>query len=110
MKTLAALTLGLAVIGAVSPVMARDGDQQRLAQCQSELHKIYGEDASIRLKSLSHKRGGTYMRLKTVPAQGESLVLTCQVDKEGTIYLLDSDGVALVVPTDDTAGKVSLTN
>ena len=48
------------------------------------------------------------MRIKTIPAEGESLLVSCLVDREGGITLTDSEGVALTAPAYDTADKVSL--
>ena len=79
-----------------------------MAACEAGLQALYGADTSVKLKSLSHKRAGAHLRFKVKPVDGESLRVTCLVDKAGEVSLMDSDGVALGTGDYDVADQVSL--
>lgn len=109
MKKIAAITVtGLALAVTSLYATAREGDSQRLAGCEAELQQMYGEETSVKLKSLSHKRGGASLRLKVRPAESDSRMVTCRVDKAGAISLEDSQGVALNDAKNNTVSQVSL--
>lgn len=108
MKKIAIVVAGLTLAGTSLYTVAREGDSERLAGCESELQQMYGEDTAVKLKSLSHKRGGASLRLKVRPAQSDSRMVTCRVDKAGAISLEDSQGVALKGTQNSTVGQVSL--
>lgn len=108
MKTLTALTLGLIMSTAALPTLAAKMDKNQLALCKSELGAIYGDDARFKLKSINGRRNK--MRIKAIPVDGESLIVTCWKDSSGTIQLVDRNGVALVNPSYDSIDKVSASN
>lgn len=108
MKKIVILVIGLTIAMTSLYAAAREGDSERLAGCESRVQALYGEDAGVKLKSLSHKRGGTFIRLKVKPVDSDRQLLTCRVDKAGVISLTDSNGVALVAPGHTAAEQVSL--
>ena len=108
MKKVAITMVGVLMAGMAVCAMASKQDRENLAQCTSSIEALYGEDARTKLKGVKNSRSGSTMRIKTIPAEGESLLVSCLVDREGGITLTDSEGVALTEPTYDTADKVSL--
>jgi len=90
------------------PSVAGTHDRENLAQCKSELRKVYGDNTTMKLKSIRRSRAGAQMRIKTIPAGDESRLVTCWIDSEGAANMVDKEGVALVAPAYDTADKVSL--
>ena len=108
MKKVAITMVGVLMAGMAVGAMASKQDRENLAQCKSSIEAVYGEDARTKLKGVKNKRSGTTMRIKTIPAEGESLLVSCMVDREGGITLTDSEGVALTDPAYDAADKVSL--
>jgi hypothetical protein len=108
MKKVVITTVGVLLAGLAVGAMASKQDRENLAQCTSSIEALYGEDARTKLKGVKNSRSGSTMRIKTIPAEGESLLVSCLVDREGGITLTDSDGVALTDPAYDTADKVSL--
>ena len=108
MNKIALLVIGLVITVSSLSVAAREGDTERMAACESGLQALYGADTSMKLKSLSHKRTGAHLRFKVKPTDGDSLRVTCLVDKEGGVSLMDSDGVALGTESYDARDQVSL--
>jgi hypothetical protein len=108
MKKIALLVIGLAIAGISLSAAAREGDVERLAACEAGLQALYGAETGVKLRSLSHKSGGAYLRLKVKPAGGDSQRVTCLVGKTGDISLMDSNGVALATGDYDAADQVSL--
>ena len=97
-----ALCLQLAVLGAP----AQAGQEAQLAQCKAALASVYGEDARVKLRSISRGREGK-MRLKVVPAAADSLVANCWIGADGTVRLEDRDGMAITAPGSQAAEAVS---
>ena len=108
MNKIALLVLGLVITLGSLNAAAREGDSERLAACEAGLHELYGDATGVKLKSLSHKRAGAYLRLKVKPAGGDSHRVTCLVDKAGAVTLMDSNGVALGAGEIDTADQDGL--
>ena len=108
MKKVAITMVGVLMAGMAVSAMASKQDRENLAQCTDSIEALYGEDARTKLKGVKNSRSGSTMRIKTIPAEGESLLVSCLVDREGGVTLTDSDGVALTDPAYDTADKVSL--
>jgi hypothetical protein len=106
MKTLTTLTLGLIMSTAALPTLAAKMDADQLAQCKSELGAIYGDDARFRLKSINGRQNK--MRIKAIPVDGKSLIVTCWKDSSGRLQLVDREGVALVNPSYDPTDKVTV--
>jgi hypothetical protein len=48
------------------------------------------------------------MRIKAVPSEGESQMVTCWIDSEGATNMVDKEGVALGVPDYTSSDKVSM--
>ena len=109
MKILPAIIIGLAVSGAASSSLATTSEREQLAQCKSGLEAIYGEDSRFKLASIRTGRQ-VKMRIKAIPAEGNSVLVSCWIDSGGKLNLTDKAGVALTTPTYDSADKVSLNN
>ena len=107
MKMFRRVTIGMVLAGVAGPALAASQDQQHLAQCKSELKRVYGEDSRVKLKSIKRSRNGNQMRIQAVIPDGENQMATCWIDGEGVANLQDQSGVALTVPAFDSADKVS---
>ena len=110
MKKVAITIVGVVLSGSAVFTMAGTKASEQLALCKSEIQAVYGAEVNTRLKSVKQRRSGTQMSIYTIPPEGESVMLTCVVDREGELNLTDRDGVAVAVPTYDTADKVSLSD
>ena len=108
MKTLTAITMGLILAGTALPSLAGTKDNENLAQCKAELKKVYGEDTRLKLKSIKRSRSGNQMRINAIPAEGDSQLVTCWVDRDGQINMMGKDGVAIIAPGADMGNQVSL--
>jgi hypothetical protein len=108
MKTFTSFAVSMVLASAAMPSIAGTHDRENLAQCKSELRKVFGDNSSMKLKSIKRSRGNAQMRIKTVPAGGESQMVTCWIDSEGTANMVNKEGVALTTPQYDAADKVSL--
>ena len=108
MKTLATATLGLVLAATSVAVSAGSQDREDLTQCKNAVIRVFGEVTNVKLKGIKQVRGGARMRIKATPAQGDSEVVTCWVDKSGITNIHDSEGVAMTVPGYDSSDKVSL--
>ncbi len=108
MKKIAITLVGVLAAGAAVTAMAGKTDSEQLTACVAGIEAIYGDDARTKLRGVKNVRSGTKMRIKTMPADGDSLMVTCVAAKDGTVALTDSDGVALTAPAYNTADKVSL--
>ena len=108
MKTLAIATLAMILAGTSVAVSAGSQDREDLTQCKNAVIRVFGEDTNVKLKGIKRVRGGAHMRIKAVPAEGDSEVVTCWVDKSGITNIHDSAGVAMTVPGYDSSDKVSL--
>ena len=110
MKTFTSFAVSMVLASAAVPAIAGTHDREDLAQCKSELRKVFGDNSTMKLKSIKRSRNGAQMRIKTVPADGESRMVTCWVDSEGLANMVDKEGIALVVPQYDNSDKVSLSD
>ena len=108
MKMFRRVTIGMVLAGVAAPSLAANVDRENLAQCKSELKRVYGEDSRMKLKSIKRSRQGNQMRIQTSIGDGQLHVATCWVDREGMVNLVDKNGVALTEPEYDEADKVSL--
>lgn len=108
MKTFTSFAVSMVLASAALPAMAGTHDRENLAQCKSELRKVFGDNTTMKLKSIKRSRGGAHMRIKTIPVGGESQMVTCWVDSEGMTNMVDKEGVAVVSPIYDDGDKVSL--
>ena len=90
--------------------MAVSADREDLAQCKSELKRVYGEDSRLKLKSMKRSRHGNQMRIQAIIPDAGSEMVTCWVDRDGVANMLDHEGVALVAPEFDSMDKVSQSN
>jgi len=107
MKMFRRVTIGMVLAGVAAPSMAANANSQHLAQCKSELKRVYGEDTRSKLKSLKRKRSGNHMQIQSV-VDGVRSLSTCWVDREGDINLLDREGVAIDVPAGRAAQNITL--
>ena len=107
MKMFRRVTIGMVLAGVALPSMAGSMDREHLAQCKSELKKVYGDDARLKLKSIKRSRGGNQMRIQAVGSEGGSEMTTCWIDSAGVTNLQDHDGLALTAPDYDTSDKVT---
>lgn len=110
MKKVTVTLVGVVMAGLAVSAMAAKQDRAHLAQCKADIQAVYGEETRTKLKGVKNGRSGTSMRIQTIPAAGESMVLTCTVDRDGVSNLMNSEGVALTVPAYDPADKVSLSD
>lgn len=110
MKMFKRVTIGMVLAGVAVPSLAGSLDREHLAQCKSELKRVYGEDSRMKLKSIKRSRGGNQMRIQAVVPDGGSHMSTCWVDSEGMTNMLDQEGVALVIPGFDSEDKLSAAN
>ena len=110
MKTFTSFAVSMVLVSAAVPAIAGSHDREDLAQCKSELRKVFGDNSTMKLKSIKRSRNGAQMRIKAVPAGGESRMVTCWVDSEGLANMVDKEGIALVVPQYDNSDKVSLSD
>ena len=110
MKTFTSFAVSMVLASAAVPSIAGTHDRENLAQCKSELRKVFGDNSTMKLKSIKRSRGSAQMRIKTIPAGGESQMVTCWVDNNGVANMIDKEGVALVVPQYDAGDKVSLSD
>lgn len=108
MRTFTSFAVSMVLASAALPSMAGTHDREHLAQCKSELRKVFGDNTTMKLKSIKRSRGGAHMRIKTVPNGGESRMVTCWVDSEGMTNMVDREGVALIAPTYENGEAVSL--
>lgn len=108
MKTFTSFAISMVLASAAVPTMAGTNDRENLAQCKSELKKVFGDDARMNLKSMKRSRGDVHMRILARPAGGDSQMVTCWVDGSGLTNVVDKQGVALAAPVLDTGEKVSL--
>jgi len=108
MKTFTSFAVSMVLASAALPSIAGTHDRENLAQCKSELRKVYGDNTMMKLKSIKRSRGGAHMRIKTTPQEGGSQMVTCWVDNEGMTNMVDQEGVALVAPAYEAGDKVSL--
>ena len=110
MKTFTSFAVSMVLASAAVPSIAGTHDRENLAQCKSELRKVFGDNSTMKLKSIKRSRSGAQMRIKTIPTGGESQMVTCWIDSEGEANMIDKEGVALVVPQYDNSDKVSLSD
>ncbi len=110
MKTFTSFAVSMVLASAALPAMAGTHDRENLAQCKSELRKVFGDNTTMKLKSIRRSRGGAHMRIKTIPFGSESRMVTCWIDNEGMTNMVDKEGVAVVSPLYDDSDKVSLTD
>lgn len=94
MKTMAAITVALWVAGTTLTAQAGRDDNRHLALCEAEVNAVMGADSSSKLIGIKRRRGPDELRIKVVPAHGNSLLVSCSVI-EDRVQLLDRDGVAL---------------
>ena len=106
MKTFTSFAVSMVLASAALPSVAGTHDRENLAQCKAELRKVFGDNSTLKLKSIKRSRDGAHMRIKTVPVDGESQMVTCWVDSEGMTNMIDKEGVAVVAP--NYGDKVSL--
>jgi len=109
MKTFTSFAVSMVLASAAIPSVAGTQDRENLAQCKSELRKVFGDNTVMKLKSIKRSRGGAHMRIKTIPSGSESQMVTCWVDSEGITNVVDKQGVALVSPQ-ERAEELSLNN
>jgi len=109
MKTFTSFAVSMVLASAALPSVAGTHDRENLAQCKSELRKVFGDNTTMKLKSIKRSRAGNQMRIKTLPAGGQSQMVTCWVDNDGLTNVVDKEGVALVSPLYD-GDKVSFNN
>ena len=107
MKIFRRVTIGMVLAGVALPSMAGSADREHLAQCKSELRKVYGEDTRMKLKSIKRSRNGNQMQILAVGGDGGSEMTTCWVDGDGFANMRDHEGVALSVPAYDVGDKLS---
>jgi len=108
MKTFTSFAVSMVLASIALPSAAGTHDRENLAQCKAELRKVYGDNTTLKLKSIRRSREGAHMRIKTIPAGAESQMITCWVDGEGTTNMVDKGGVAVVAPVYDAGDKLSL--
>ncbi len=108
MKTFTSFAVSMVLASAALPSMAGTHDRENLAQCKSELRKVFGDSTTMKLKSIKRSRDGSQMRIKTIPSEGESQMVTCWIDSEGATNMVDKEGVALGVPDYTSSDKVSM--
>jgi hypothetical protein len=108
MKTFTSFAVSMVLASAALPAMAGTHDRENLAQCKSELRKVFGDNTSMKLKSIKRSRDGAHMRIKTLPSGGESQMVTCWIDSEGATNMVDKEGVAFGIPDHDAGDKVSM--
>jgi hypothetical protein len=107
MKMFKRVTIGMVLAGVAIPAMATAPDSAHLAQCKSDLKRVYGEDTRLKLKSIKRSRNGNQMRIKAIVPDSGSHMTTCWVDHDGVTNMQDKNGVALVAPSFDSGDKVS---
>lgn len=100
-KTIAAITFSALAAVASSSQAASTMDRQHLAQCKSDLARVYGEDDWLRLKAVNRVRGKAHMRIKVISDQGPNSMVTCWVDRDGRTQAVDSEGLAVAIPGSD---------
>jgi hypothetical protein len=100
----------MVLAGVAAPGLAATVDRENLAQCKSQLKRVYGEETRMKLKSIKRSRNGNQMRIQTIVPGAKSEMITCWVDHDGVANMQDHDGVALVFPEFDSADKVSQSN
>ena len=110
MKTFTSFAVSMVLASAALPSMAGTHDRENLAQCKSELRKVFGEDTRMKLKSIKRRSGDVHMAILARPAEGESQLVTCWVDNTGLTNMVDKEGVALAAPMLNTGDKVSMNN
>lgn len=110
MKTFTSFAVSMVLASAALPSVAGTHDRENLAQCKSELRKVFGDNTTMKLKSIKRSRDGAHMRIKTMPSGGESQMITCWVDSEGATNMVDKEGVALGAPDYKAGNKVSMTD
>ena len=108
MKMFRRITIGMVLAGVAAPGLAASADREDLAQCKSELKRVYGEDTRLKLKSIRRTRTGNQMRIQTIIPDAGSEMVTCWVDQDGVANMQDHDGIALIVPEFDSMDKVTL--
>ena len=106
MKMFRRITIGMVLAGVAGPGLAATANQDDLAQCKSELKRVYGEDTRLKLKSIKKKRDGNQMRIQAIGG-GASHMATCWVDREGVTNMIDKDGVALIAPEFEGGNQVT---
>ena len=110
MKTFTSFAVSMVLASAALPTMAGTNDRESLAQCKSELRKVFGEDARMKLKSIKRRSGDVHMGILAKPSEGESQLVTCWVDNTGLTNMVDREGVAITAPMLDNGDKVSMNN
>ena len=110
MKMFRRITIGMVLAGVAAPGLAASVDREDLAQCKSQLKRVYGEETRMKLKSIKRSRNGNQMRIQTIVPGAKSEMVTCWVDQDGVANMQDHDGVALVFPEFDSADKVTQSN
>ncbi len=108
MKTFTSFAVSMVLASAALPAMAGSQDRENLAQCKSELRKVFGDNTVLKLKSIKRSRNGAQMRIKTIPSGEESQMVSCWVDNEGITNMVDKEGVAISMPQYEAQDKVSL--
>ena len=104
MKIFTSFAVSMVLASAALPSVAGTHDRENLAQCKAELRKVFGDNSTLRLKSIKRSRNGAHMRIKAVPVDGERQMVTCWVDQHGMINMIDKEGIAVVAPNyGDTA-------
>ena len=78
MKTFTSFAVSMVLASAASPSVSGTHDRENLAQCKAELRKVFGDNSTLKLKSIKRSRNGTHMRIKTLPVDGESQMVTCR--------------------------------
>ena len=106
MKAFTSFAVSMVLASAALPSAAGTHDRENLAQCKAELRKVFGDNSTLRLKSIKRSRNGTHLRIKTLAVDGERQMVTCWVDIEGVTNMIDKEGVAVVAP--DYGDTVSL--
>jgi len=110
MNKLATMTFGLVMATTSLGAAADRNDRAHLAMCNDNIRQALGEATDTRLYGIQHRRDGDRLRLKAFPAEGDSQVLNCWVDEEGSVTLQTKDGVALRTPGYDGSERVSLSD
>ncbi len=95
-KRYLARSAGLLLAGAVLPASGGDAESDQLALCKSELKKVYGKEARLKLQGIQRSYHGSKMRISAYADDGSSHRTTCWVDREGMVNLVDRDGADLL--------------
>lgn len=110
MKSFAAVIIAVVATTAAPFTLAGTGDSARLDQCKADIEQTLGAQTRTRLYGIKRGRDGSRLRIKAIPQQGDSLLLSCNIDRDGILSLVTSDGLALTAPVFETADKVSLSD